>query len=237
VTPLAIIKNLRFALMFRLCALLIAIAGVLKQIGVFDGKVSFKFFMYYTLQSNMLAIFLFALLVVRTVTGLRKGERGGAGWYTRFGMICAVDLLVTMIIFWVLLVPQGIGSSYLLTFENIALHTITPLLCLFDYILFSEAGRLKYQDVYYACIFPMLYWVLSTVAGLLGFVYGFSRAEIGFEVAPSRFPYFFIDFDKIGGMVPVYVAGILIFFLMLGHIMFFIDRKIRQKPETMTAES
>ena len=149
------VQNKVFALTFRFGAFLFAVAGLMKQIGFFGGEVSFGSFMYYTIQSNILAILFFALMIVRTAKALRNGERGTVGWYPRLGMVCAVVLLVTMIVFWVLLAPSGIEAAYLWTFENIAVHTVTPLLCLLDYILFSEPRRLRYRDIYYVCVFPI----------------------------------------------------------------------------------
>ena len=75
------IQNRRFALAFRAGACLFAAAGLLKQIGVFGGTISFRSFMYYTLQSNLLAIVLFAYLAVKTAKSLREGAYGNAGWH------------------------------------------------------------------------------------------------------------------------------------------------------------
>ena len=227
------IKSKRFALVFRLCAAIFAAIGLLKQIGVFDRKVILGSFMFYTTLSNLLAVILFAFLSIQTLKSLRNDSCGTPGRYTRFGMVCAVDLLVTFVVFWVLLVPE-VPASYLWTFDNIAVHTVTPLLCLVDYILFSEAGRLKYRDVYYVCIFPLVYVIFTTLAGIAGYVYSFSGtfgntpsgAE---EIAPVRFPYFFIDFDRIGFMVFIYIVVILVFILMLSHVVYFVDCRFRSK--------
>ena len=227
------IQNKRFALLYRLCAFVFATIGLLKQIGVFDGAISFRSFMFYTIQSNMLAVILFAFLAVRTGMSLRDGLHGSAGWHSRLGMVCAVDLLVTMVVFWVLLVPE-VPAAYLWTFDNIAVHTVTPLLCLFDYILFSQPNRLKYRDVYYVCIYPLCYVVFTSIAGLAGYVYYFSNTfsdplSSTIDFSPVRFPYFFLDFDRLGYLAAVFIAAILAFFLLLSHFLYFIDRKVRKK--------
>jgi len=165
------IQNRRFALVFRLGALLFATVGVLAQIGVFGGIISFSTFMYYTIQSNLLAIVLFAMLAVKTAKSLRDGVKGPAGWYPRFEMVCAVNVLVTFIVFWALL-AQMLSVEYLMSFENIAVHGLTPLLVLADYILFTKARHLKYRDVYYTCIFPLFYVVFTSIAGLAGYIEG-----------------------------------------------------------------
>ena len=228
------IKNTRIALAFRLCAIIFAMVGVLKQIGVFEGRTALSAFMFYTLLSNLLAIILFAFLTVRTIMIIRDDSHDSLGRYTRLEMVCAVDLLVTLVVFWVLLAPV-VEPAYLWTFDNIAVHTVTPLLCLLDYILFSEAGRLKYRDVYYVCIFPLAYVLFTSIAGLLGYTYSFSSTfgNAGvIDTAPVRFPYFFLDFDRIGFMALAYIGVMLAFFILIAHVLYFLDRKVRQKTPT-----
>ena len=237
---LIMIQDRRFALYFRLCAFLFAVAGLLKQIGAFGGAINFNSFMYYTIQSNLLAILFFAFLTIRTAKGLREGRKGTAGWHSRLGMVCAVDLLVTLIVFWALLAPQDIDPKYLWTFENMAVHAITPLLCLLDYIFFSNSHRLKYRDVYYICIFPVCYVAFTSISGLMGHVYYYVGVTSGplsshIETVPVRFPYFFLDYDRLGMMAMVYSGVILIFIIMLGHIFYLIDHKVR-KPSASIGE-
>jgi len=223
------IKSKRFALVFRSGALILALAGLLKQIGVFQGIISFHTFMFYTIQSNLLAVVLFTYLTVRTAMSLKTDLHGNVGWKPRLGMIIAVDLLVTMVVFWALLTPV-VPASYLWTFENIVIHTLTPLLCLFDFILFSQPRSLKYRDVYYVCIFPVFYVIFTTIAGLAGYVYNFSgtfsdQSSAVVDTTPVRFPYFFLDFDRLGFTVFIYMGAMFIFFLIISHIIYFIDRK------------
>ena len=125
------VKNRGTALVFRTGALVFALLGLMKQLGIFNGSVNMGHFMYYTILSNILAVVLFALLITRTASELREGIHGRVDWYSRFEMICVVDLLVTMVVFWALLVPF-VDAAYLWTFENIVTHTVTPLLCLTD---------------------------------------------------------------------------------------------------------
>ena len=222
------IQNRRFSLVFRICALLIGIIGVMSQIGIFKGKISFSSFMYYTIQSNLLVIVLFIMLTIKTVISLRNGTMGSSGWFTRFEMVCVVNIFVTFIVFWTLL-AGSLSKEYLLSFENQAVHTITPLLCLADYILFTEARRLKYSDVYLTCIYPLFYVVFVTIAGFSGYVYYYTTSgPFSSKMEPVRFPYFFLDYDRIGKSALLYIAGISLFVIALGHGMYLIDRKIRK---------
>ena len=216
------IKSKQVALVYRVTAMIIAYAGLLALLGVFQGAFYINVLYYYTAQSNIMAIILFVLLTAKTTIGIlrnKKDEKETACYFPRFSMICSINVMITFVIFWVLLVPQLAGIFPLWTFSNLAVHAITPLLCLIDYILFSEPRRLKYRDVYYVVIFPLCYMAASSIAGLAGHVYGISPAD----GAPVRFPYFFYDFDRIGLMSLVYITGIVIFFLIISHIFYFIN--------------
>jgi len=221
------IKDRRVALIFRAASLLIAIAGFLAMLGVFAGRLRPATLAFYTMLSNVLAIVLFCLLTVRTAIGLREGRRGNAGYFARFEMICSIDLMLTLVVYWVLLAPTifTMAEGYsLLTFDNLAVHAITPLLCLLDYILFTQPRHLKYRDVYFGSIFPLAYLAGTSIAGLLGYVYFTSQAD----GLPVRFPYFFYDFDRIGIVSLAYIGALLAFFLVIGHVFYLIDKKIRK---------
>ena len=222
------IKGKRFALVYRIAALLFSIAGVLSMLGLFRGEPRPRLLMYYTLQSNILVIVFFAALTVRTAIGLREKNHRHAGYFSRIEMVCTIDILLTLAVYWVLLAPtifSMVEGYSLWTFGNLAVHGITPLLCLADYIMFTQPRHLKYKDVYFVLIFPFAYLAGTTVAGLLGYVYMISSADGN----PMRFPYFFCDFDRLGVFALVYIVVMAVLFLLLSHGFYFIDSKIRKK--------
>jgi len=223
------IQDRRFALIFRVAAFGIAITGLLAMMGALKGEIHFGALAFYTMQSNILAIILFGMLVVRTAIGLREGNKGSVGYYARFEMICTIDIMLTLLVFWILLAPtlfSMVGEFSMWSFDNLAVHLFTPLLCLVDYILFSPPRHLKYRDVYYVCIFPIVYLIGTSIAGLLGYVY-----MIASDGSPMRFPYFFYDFDRIGAVAFIYIGALILFFLIIGHVFYFIDKKRRCKNE------
>lgn len=180
--------------------------------------------MYYTIQSNILALVLFGILFAKTVMAYRQdGRFGKTGYFPRFEMICAVDLLLTFFVYWLVLVPQAFsmgGDNGLFSFGNLSVHLVTPLLCFADYILFAEPHHLKYRDVYGILIFPLAYVAFTAAAGFTGYVYG-----VAADGAPVRFPYFFLDFDRIGIMVFAYIAALAAVFLVISHLLYLLDRK------------
>jgi len=224
------IKSKKVALIYRLAALVIAITGFLSMMGAFGGGGNFGALMFYTLQSNVLIIVMFAMLTVRTLIGLREDKStgvsstDGTGYFARFEMVCCINIMLTFLVYWVLLAPtlfNMVDEFPMWTFANLAVHGFTPMLCLIDYILFTQRGHLKYRDVYYVCIFPFAYLFGTSIAGLLGYVF-FISADDGL---PIRFPYFFYDFDRIGLLSLVYISALFIFILMISHVFYIIDRK------------
>jgi len=218
------IKSKKIAIVYRAAALILATAGLLDLVGVFQGEFHSGVLYYYTAQTNIMAIVLFVLLTIKTVCGLRNNNENTACYFPRVSMVCTINILLTLVVFWVLLVPQLKGIWPLWTFNNLATHAITPLLCLIDYILFSEPRRLEYRDVYYVTVFPLCYLIYSSLIGLTGYVYAISMTD----GLPIRFPYYFYDFDRIGALAIVYIVCMMIFFLIIGHLFYYIDQKVRK---------
>ena len=221
------IKNSKIALIFRFISLIIALLGFFSMTGLFEGRFHLSSLVYYTMQSNILIIILFLMLTLRTLWEVRNPKYGNAAFYARFEMVCVLNIFITFIVYWVMLAPEHFtmgGSDGLWNFGNLAVHGITPLLCLIDYVLFTQPRHLKYRDVYYVCIFPFLYIIVTSIAGLLGYVYYISA----YDGLPVRFPYFFFDFDRIGLYSLIYIIALTAFFLLLGHIMYFIDSRLRK---------
>jgi len=237
------VKDGRFALVFRVAALIIAVTGFLSMMGVFGGGWNFSVLAFYTLQSNVLVIVLFVMLVTRTVGGLREGGNrdangnggahvgginGGVGYFARFEMVCSINIMLTFLVYWVLLAPRVfmmVDDFPIWTYANLAVHGFTPLLCLIDYFLFTRPGHLKYRDVYYVCIFPLVYLIGTSIAGLLGYVF-FISADDGL---PIRFPYFFYDFDRIGMLAFAYIGGLVVFLVAVGHAFYFVDNARKRR--------
>ena len=221
------IHDRRIALYYRLSSLIFTLIGLLAVMNVFAGEFNPSLLMYYTTQSNILALILFVLLFVRTLKGLRtEGRLGTAGYFARFEMVVVIDILLTLFVFWILLAPDLFtmnGSFRPSQFSSLATHLITPLLCLVDYVLFTDSGHLRYLDVYLVLVYPLVYMVGSSIAGLLGYVY-----RVNPDGAPVRFPYFFYDFDRIGAQSLLYIGALVVFFLLLSHGFYWLDKKVKK---------
>jgi hypothetical protein len=194
---------------------------------VFSGGMSLLRLMYYTIQSNILALFMFGLLLVRTIVGYaREGKYGETGYFARFEMVCVINLILTMLVFWILLAPGifNMGDDFpLFSFENLSVHLFAPLFCIIDYILFPESGHLKYRDIYAILIFPLLYLVFTSAAGFMGYVFRVSP-----DGRPVRFPYFFYDYDELGVKAFLYIGVLVFIFLIIAHGFYWLDKRLKK---------
>lgn len=229
----SVIRDRRVALAFRVFSIVFILVGLIDETNVLEGNLNPGVMLYYTIQSNILGLILFALLAFKTWKALRHdGPIGKTGFFPRFEMVCVIDLLLTLVVFWVLLAPRSFtmdGEYNLWTFSNFAVHLVTPLLCLVDYVLFAETKHLKYRDVYAVLIFPLLYVVFSSLLGLTGYEYRIS-ADDGL---PVHYPYFFFDYDRVGVMSLAYMGVLVAFFLVLSHLLYLVDR-VWKKPQLFT---
>jgi len=218
------IQNRKIALAYRIFAFTVAVAGFLAMSGIMQGAFNIGIMMFYTMQSNLIGIALIGILIVKTIRGLRTRKDDRPGYYPQLEMVVAAILFITFLVYWVMLAPRTFMMANefdLWSFGNLAVHGYTPLLVLLDYILFTPPGHLRYQDIYYIAIYPLAYVLLTSIAGLLGYVYYISPVD----GLPVRFPYFFFDFDRIGALSFVFIGALVAFFLLIGHIFYAVDRR------------
>ncbi|MDR1699316.1 MAG: Pr6Pr family membrane protein, partial [Prevotellaceae bacterium] len=205
------INNKNTAFIFRLCAAVFALFGWLWAMDTFSGDFDFNYLMKFTHQSNVLAIAMFVVLAFLTW----KNKK--VAYLPLFQLICVISLMLTMSVYWLLLAPT---ESNIYNFGNFAVHLFNPLLVMIDYILFMQPGKIKYRYVYLVLIYPIFYLCLTTAAGFAGYVYQLNDID----GLPEHFPYFFLDFDRLGASVFVYVSVLLLVFVGISHIFYFADK-------------
>lgn len=214
-------RNRVFALSYRIVAAILVLIGLLLNFNVFSGKLNFNGLIYYTVQSNILVLCTFVILIVKQLIVMKKdGKTGSSSFYARPKGAATLAITVTFLIFWIILAPttfsmENVSKNYLLSLDNNLVHTVAPLLLIFDYVLFDYGKNFKKYDPLYWTIIPLVYLIFAVIRASIG--------EIG--NTGSRYPYFFIDFDKFGGLTIVFIFGILLFFIGLGYLIRNFDLK------------
>jgi len=219
-----VIKNRVIALAYRITAFLVCLFGILWATNLFSGEFHGVALLYYTIQTNILVLAMFGMLIVKTATTLKnEGKEGENGFFPRLSAGALVAIALTLIVFWLVLAPFMLpeGAGYLKSFSNLSVHLIAPLLMLGDYIMFSKGGALKKTDPYLFMIVPIVYLVKTLIIGFSGAV----KFQIPELTEASNFPYFFLDYNDVGGFMFLYIAVMSAFYLGLSFAMLAIDKK------------
>jgi hypothetical protein len=226
-------KNKAFVVLFRTCAFFFAVWGILAITGVFKNALNPVILLTYTIQSNILTAVFFGILLTRTLLCMSgKGKQYASlekpyGFFPRLSAFIAFAILITMLVFWFILVPAMTERTRsLLALDNLAVHLITPLFMLFDYMLFAERGTLKKYDPLLFTIIPYAYLLEALTLGL---THSVRYDSLGIH---SYYPYIFLDIDRFGGAwVVLMVAAMSVFFLVIAFLWRRLDTKLGQRKE------
>jgi hypothetical protein len=217
-----------FAVLFRAGAFLFALWGIVAITGVFKNAFNPVTLLAYTVQSNILTAALFGILLVRTLRPAPGGERGPGvpgkpySFFPRLSAFVTFAIFVTMLVFWFILAP-GMTVRALLAPDNLAVHLITPLLMLADYLLFAERGKLRIYDPLLCAVIPYAYLLEAMAIGLTRSVRYDSLGN------HSYYPYMFLDVDRFGPGVILMVGAMTLFFLGIAFSWRYVDTKLGQK--------
>ncbi|MDD3123593.1 MAG: Pr6Pr family membrane protein [Candidatus Izemoplasmatales bacterium] len=173
---------------------------------------------YFTWQSNVFVLLFFSYLLFKNKELSIKEQSVKAA--------VTIAILLTFIVYHTLLDPFFNPSEYTPPFwRNFLVHTYTPLLVLLDYFLFDKKGKLQYRMVPHWLTMPFAYFIYANIYAILG-------GTFVFEDSVSRYPYFFMNPDKIGwGFVIIFVLVISLFISTLSILFVFLDKKIVEEKK------
>lgn len=213
------IRNQKLSLFYKIIAAFICFYGQL----IYVVNTGFSGWFYYTNQSNILCMIYFLLAAIYIGSKMRKAKEPIV-FLPRFKGAIIMAITVTMLIYWVLLHsgdfsmdgdgPRTMWNIMYTPIPNHIVHTIVPLLMIFDWVLFDPKGSFKKVDPLIWLIIPYVYFIFAIIVAQTGYTY----------YGSSRYPYFFIDFDIYGfGGVMLNLVVLTGFFIALGYIVVLID--------------
>jgi hypothetical protein len=141
--------------------------------------------LYYTIQSNLWVMLTTAVYLALSVAGVSVHFR--VLEVARFAVL--VGITITFLIFWAVLAPK-MEKEYLLSMNNVLVHTLVPLLFIADFFLFDRIAPLHAVEVLWSLVMPLCYLLFSIVHAAV-------NPNLRFQDG-SRYPYFFLDVDKYG---------------------------------------
>lgn len=160
---------------------------------------------YFTIQSSLFAALIFTARA--------------AGSKNRIVNSAAVSGAVTLYtgvtgVFFAFLLQKTVSISHpLFQTGNILLHYAVPALAFLYWIIFPDSERCRRRDPLLWLFYPLFYFVLTVVRGLLA----------------ARYPYYFIDPGRLGYPQALMNAAIILAVIgLLGYLLFAMDRLKRR---------
>lgn len=171
-----------------------------------------RHFVYYTNQTNLMALLICLWMLCAAILPSRKTPppwlHAGVSFY----------LLTTMLVYWFVLFQSSSLSFGKLTptlFAGYVLHALSPVLIFLDWVFFVPHGNLEIRHAFGWMVYPFTYcfWI-------------FLRAEIGPRLSESsRYPYPFMDKDLLTlGRIISYGITFFAGFLLLALLYVGLDR-------------
>lgn len=237
------IQNKHISLTYKIIAIIFCVTGITMSCGFVSGKFNSQVLLFYTIQSNILCLIYFILSALFVGKSIKHdSSKGSATFVPQFKGSVVMAITVTMLIFWVLLsgsnfdmgpdISQDIFTTAdvpnqgLSSFENYIVHLIVPLITIFDWILFDAKGQYRKSNPFTWLIIPLIYYIFSIIVAQTGYTF----------MGDSHYPYFFIDSDSLGwGKVAINVFLISIVFLVIGYLVYFLDKFLGKKQQEKSA--
>lgn len=214
------IQNRIAAIALRCLCLYAAAYSLTVLTDVLHGGYTHRMLAYYTNLSSIVLMFYLFASIFHTGYGLYKyGNRGTSTLFTGLKRAFVMMVTITFLVYHFILVPTAFRMNltyHVHSLPDILIHYVVPLGFILDWLLFDEKGKTRWFDP--------LTWLLLPLAYLV-FVY--IRAEVGqpLNSAGVRFPYFFLDIDRLpAGQVAAYIAICAAAVVVIGYFYMFLDR-------------
>lgn len=216
------IKNSHIAFVYRLLLTMLCALSIVSHFSLTDHAANSKMLAYFTVQST---IFVFVVFIPVTIYTFFEIKDHNVPFYryklpTLRGM-ATLAILVTFLSYQFMLKDTGFTmysyrSIYSFMKDNLV-HFVIPLMTILDWILFSPKGLFKWYDCLLWLLYPLCY---------LGYILfrGLTFPPSAFVNIP-KWPYFFLNVDKLGlQKVLIIVCIYIVFILGLGLLIYFMDK-------------
>jgi hypothetical protein len=139
-----------------------------------------NFFSFFTIDSNVGAIVVFAIGAVYLIRGA-----GDPRWFALLRACVVSYMTVTFIVYNLLLRGIELPQGTTLAWSNEVLHVVAPLLIVLDWFLAPGRRRLDWADLRVIVAFPIVWVVYTLIRGPLAY------DETGHK--PTWYPYPFLN--------------------------------------------
>ena len=151
------------------------------SLGIENRSTAFiNFFSFFTIDSNVGAVVVFAIGAVLLIRGVNDPR-----WYGILRASITSYMVVTFIVYNLLLRGIELPQGTTLPWSNEVLHVVAPLLIIVDWFFAPGRRRLDWKDLRVIVAFPIIWAVYTLIRGPLAYN----------DVAkkPTWYPYPFLD--------------------------------------------
>ena len=222
-------KKLIISIIIKLIAIISSIYGIIKT---YYGYITFT---YFTTLSN---VFITVILIPFLIKDLlliknKKIEFNNYLYITKF--LATISITLTFFVFMTILAPTlkgGFINAYLLyDGASFALHFLTPVLAIIDFLFFDNEYKSKNSHSIYAIIPPLVYVLFIVIISSLGQRWGNMYAPYNFLNFGAPTGWFGFDLSILGwetlGIGVFYMIILLIIiFIIIGRVFLYIRNKI-----------
>ena len=182
-------------------------------------------FMYFTIQLNIL---IGLVCLIGLILLLLKKEANKVWFIIKF--VSTISITLTGVVFAVVLAPTL--GEYAWTLTSIFTHVVVPLFAIIDFFIIGVYSSIKYKEVFYVIIPPLLYAIYAGIGYILKW-----------EFAPGQiYPYFFLNWGSKAGAfgfsdrlpyigVVYWIILLLLFIIAIGFLYLYIIKLIKRRIE------
>lgn len=214
-----LIKNKFIVILYRIFFLLICGYGLYLHSGISQGTFDKKIFFYYTILSNLICFIYIFLCLIKNILQFNNWDPNGIHVILpKLKGAITLYITITFLVYHFVLVPSTstINTSYeMFGLPDLIVHYFVPILMIFDWILFDKKNVFTNKDPILWLILPYFYLIFLLIRGCIGG----PLTSTG-----SKYPYFFLDIDKLGLLkVFTFILLLSVVALLVGYIIFAID--------------
>ncbi len=208
------IKNRTAQIVYYAIYITLAVLGVMGSLGYFDRSFNTDFYVFYTNLSNYLCM---GFIIYELASRVKNKTDEKISKAPCFKFMLVIMILVTCLVYNFMLAPSKSAADYFLSPSNLIMHVILPIMFIVDWFLFYDRKQTKWYYPLLSTVMPLIYVVWIVIRGQI-----FKGATW-----TTLYPYFFLNVDKIGGMVAVWVIGLVVAFIGIGYLFMLLDYKIK----------
>lgn len=199
----------KISLVYKISIIIVCAIGLFINIKIAPGK---EIFLYFTILSNIACLIFYTIVV--TLYLMKKLKKNNL-YYIFKGMV-TMAITLTFVIFQFFL-SENNTFYQLHPIANNFVHLFTPLLVMFDYIIFGEKGNLKKS-------YPIIWSGILIAYTIMCQIY---IGVGGTFLNGAKYPYFYMDVEKYG-IIKVMISYLIIYicYISFGYLIYFFDNKI-----------